>query len=277
MHWRKSWFKEVGFEKFPATLDEMHAAGEKLKAKGKPLGASLGHSTGDPVFWVYPLIWMFGGQEVDDKGKVAINSPGTIAAVKYQADWWKKAYDETGLAWDDGSNNRAFLAETISATQNGASIWWAARKDKMPFLDDIGLDFLPAGPKGAIQMAASDYYGVMKYSKNVDAAKAFLKWCMQDEIWLPWFEVGGSFYSGVGDKQNNNNVWEKFPPVTRVFKKAPESARPLGFPGPADEKVALVQSKYIVVDMFARAVNGESPESAVAWAEKEMKAVYGQT
>lgn len=275
-HWRKSWFKEVGVEKFPATFDELHDVGKKLKAKGHPLGESLGHSTGDPVFRWYPMVWAYGGQEVDDKGKVAINSPGTIAAVKTIKDVWKAAYDETGAAWDDGSNNRAFLAETISATQNGASIWWVARKDKMPFLDDIGLDFIPSGPKGNVRMVSTDYYAVMKYSKNIEAAKAFLRWSMSDEVWMPWFELSGSFYLGVGAKQNNNPIWDKFPPVTQVFKKAADAARPIGWPGPADNKAALVQSKYIIVDMFARAVQGESAEQAVAWAENEMKQIYGQ-
>jgi len=277
VHWRKSWFKEVGSEKFPATLDEYHEVGKKLKAKGHPLGESLGHSTGDPVFRWYPQIWVYGGREVNEQGKVAINSPETIAAVKSIKDVWVPAYDETGQSWDDGSNNRAFLAETVSATQNGASIWWVARKDKMPFIDDIGLDFLPAGPKGQIVMAASDYWGVMKYSKNQDAAKAFLRWAMSDPVWMPWFELNGSYVSGVGPKQNNNPLWDKFPPVTQVFKKAPEVARPLGFPGPADQKVSLVQSKYIIVDMFAKAVQGDTPEAAVAWAEKEMKDAYGQS
>jgi multiple sugar transport system substrate-binding protein len=277
VHWRKSYFKEVGVEKFPATLDEFHEVGKKLKAKGHPLGESLGHSTGDPVFRWYPQIWMYGGQEVDTNGKVAINSPETIAAVKSIKEVWPEAYDETGVAWDDTSNNRAFLAETIAATQNGASIWWVARNDKMPFLDDIGLDFLPAGPKGQIVMTSSEYWGVMKYTKNLDTAKAFLRWAMSDPVWMPWFELCGSYYSGIGPKQNNNPIWDKFPPVVRIFQKSPEIARPLGYPGPADQKVSLVQSKYIIVDMFAKAVQGESPEAAVAWAETEMKQAYGQS
>ena len=276
VHWRKSFFKEIGVEKFPATLDEYHEVGKKLKAKGHPLGESLGHSTGDPVFRWYPQVWMYGGAEVDQSGKVAINSPETIAAVKAIKDAWPEAYDETGVAWDDTSNNRAFLAETVAATQNGASVWWVARKDGMPFLDDIGLDFLPAGPKGQIVMTSSEYWGVMKYTKNLDAAKAFIRWAMSDPVWMPWFELCGSYYSGIGPKQNNNPIWEKFPPVVRIFQKSPEIARPLGWPGPADQKVSLVQSKYIIVDMFARAVQGESPEAAVKWAETEMKQAYGQ-
>ena len=276
VHWRKSWFKEVGVEKFPATLDEYHEVGKKLKAKGHPLGESLGHSTGDPVFRWYPQVWMYGGREVDEQGKVAINSPETIAAVKAIKDAWPESYDETGVAWDDTSNNRAFLAETVAATQNGASVWWVARKDQMPFLDDIGLDFLPAGPKGQIVMTSSEYWGVMKYTKNLDTAKAFIRWAMSDPVWMPWFELCGSYYSGSGPKQNNNPIWDKFPPVVQIFKKSPEIARALGWPGPADQKVSLVQSKYIIVDMFARAVQGESPEAAVKWAETEMKQAYGQ-
>jgi len=277
VHWRKSWFKDVGAEKFPATLDEYHEVGKKLKQKGHPLGESLAHSTGDPVFRWYPQVWMYGGAEVDAQGKVAINSPETIAAVKSIKEVWPQAYDEAGTSWDDTSNNRAFLAETVAATQNGASIWWVARNDKMPFLDDIGLDFLPAGPKGQIVMTSSEYWGVMKYTKNLDAVKAFLRWAMSDPVWMPWFELCGSYYSGIGPKQNNNPIWEKFPPAVRIFQKSPEIARPLGFPGPPDQKVSLVQSKYIIVDMFAKAVQGESPEAAVAWAEKEMKEAYGQT
>ena len=134
VHWRKSWFKEVGVEKFPATWEEYFEVGKKLKAKGHPLGESLGHSIGDPVFFTNPLMWAYGGSEIDASGKVAVNSPATIEAVKLLKTYWTDAFDETGLAWDDSSNNRAFLAETVAATQNGASIWWAARNGQVSVL-----------------------------------------------------------------------------------------------------------------------------------------------
>ena len=34
-------------------------------------------------------------------------------------------------------------------------------------------------------------------------------------------------------------------------------------------------SKYIIVDMYAKAVQGMSAEDAVKWAEGEVKKVYG--
>jgi multiple sugar transport system substrate-binding protein len=274
VHWRKSWFKEAGTETFPKTFAELFTVGKKLKENGHPIGQALGHSFGDPPTWSYPLMWAYGGQEVDASGKVAINSPETIAAVKAMKDAWKDAFDETGLAWDDTSNNRAFLGGTISATLNGASAWWVARKDKSPFFDDIALDLIPAGPKGQFLWVLSNNYAVMKYSKQAEAAKAFIRWSMQDSVWMPWFELCASYYSGVGQKQDDNPLWDKFPPVTKVFKGAGKLSRAPGFPGPFNQKAGLAQSKYIIVDMFAKAVQGDSPEAAVAWAENELKQIY---
>src|SRR5688572_5525083 len=81
--YRKSWFAEVGYDKFPETWDQYRDAGKKLKAKGRPLGQALGHSFGDPPTFAYPLMWSYGGGEVDKSGKVVINSKETIESVKF--------------------------------------------------------------------------------------------------------------------------------------------------------------------------------------------------
>jgi multiple sugar transport system substrate-binding protein len=48
-------------------------------------------------------MWSFGGNEVDESGKVTINSKETIESVKFMTAMWKEAFDEGGLAWDDSS------------------------------------------------------------------------------------------------------------------------------------------------------------------------------
>jgi multiple sugar transport system substrate-binding protein len=164
------------------------------------------------VFFTYPLMWNHGGAEVDQAGRVAVNSPGTIAAVAKMKAAWRDAFDETGTGWDDSGNNRAFLAETISATQNASSIWWVAKDQNVPFFDDIALGLLPAGPQGRATMGQLWTLGVMKYSRNVDAAKAFIRWQMQDAQWMPLFELMNSFICGVGERQNNAAPWDKVPP-----------------------------------------------------------------
>jgi len=65
MNYRISLFKEAGCpnaedgNKVDLTWDEYHAIAKKLKAKGKPFGQALGHSTGSPGF-CYPYMWPTG-------------------------------------------------------------------------------------------------------------------------------------------------------------------------------------------------------------------------
>src|SRR5215472_1244558 len=91
---RKSWWEELGYSetKFPETWDEYRAAGKKLKAQGRPMGQSLGHTFGDPVVFWYPYLWSWGGKELEPDGKsVALNSKETIESVKYAVGFWKDA------------------------------------------------------------------------------------------------------------------------------------------------------------------------------------------
>jgi multiple sugar transport system substrate-binding protein len=104
-NYREDWFKEVGANKFPDTWDELRKVGTALKKKNLPMGQAFGHSLGDPNSWAYAVTWCFGAAEIDDKGKVVINSKETIEALKFTVAFWKDCLDEGGLAWDDSSNN----------------------------------------------------------------------------------------------------------------------------------------------------------------------------
>src|SRR6202166_3551151 len=82
---------------------------------------------------------------------------------------------------DDTNNNRAFLAGTISATNNGASIYVEAKKkpdnyqtaDGKPLKDDIFHTPLPKGPAGAFSWHVPQADMVMAYGKKQNAAKDF--------------------------------------------------------------------------------------------------------
>ncbi len=183
--YRKSWFDEVGQTTWPKTLDELRQVGMKLKKKGKPIGQTLGHTFGDAPAWAYPLTWGFGGQEVDRTGKkVMLDSKATLEAVKFMQAYWKDACDEGGFAWDDTSNNRAFLSGEIAATLNGASIYIAAKRgqEKMrdekgePVVRDIQHGPIPVGPAGAYGYHVAFSHAVMRYGKNQKLAKDFLRW-----------------------------------------------------------------------------------------------------
>jgi len=281
---RTSWFAEEGIapDKFPKTWEDYRAAGKKLKAKGRPLGTTLAHAFGDgPAFW-YPYLWSWGGKEVEADGKtVVLNSKSTVESVKFAVDFWRDAFDEGGMSWDDAGNNRAFLANTISSTSNGASIYLLARSKPetymteagKPLKDDIFHSPLPSGPAGQFSYHVPFTNLVPTYGKNQKAVKEFLRWFHSTEIYDTWFTSQQGFSVGPTRVWEGNKVWQ-VDPVMAPFRTAAESGRFCGYAGPAGRAAAETISKFIIVDMYAKAVQGVAPEEAVKWAHSELLKIY---
>jgi len=282
--YRRSWFNEIGVREFPKTWDEYREVGKKLKAKGRPIGQALGHSFGDPPTFAYPLLWDFGGAETDKSGKkVALNSKGTLESVKFLQAFWKDACDEGGLAWDDTNNNRAFHAGEIAATLNGASIYIVAKRQRDKIKDEKGeplvqdiehAALMPAGPAGQFALYGGQQHSIMKYSKNVKLAKDFLRWLHQKENYEKWFQVNEGYSVGSTKVWEEHPMWGQIDKPLQVFRQAVRKTFAFGHPGPASAKATEAYTKYIIVDMYAKAAQGMKAEEAVKWAETELKKIY---
>ena len=265
--YRKSWFEEIGVTKFPETWDAYYDAGKKLKAKGRPLGQAVSHSFGDPPTFVYPLMWSYGGKEVEADGKtVAINSKNTVESVKFMTSFYKDTCDEGGLAWDDTSNNRAFLSQTISSTLNGASIYIESLRNPDKYITEKGAQLktdilhapLPKGPQGQFGLHTFFSHMLMSYSPA---------------NYEKWFISQKGFATPPTAQWENHELWGA-DAVMDPFKVAGKLGQAPGYAGPAGKKAAEVLTKYIIVDMYAKAIQGASAEDAVKWAEDELKKIY---
>jgi multiple sugar transport system substrate-binding protein len=279
---RKSWFQEVGFDKFPETWDAFRDAGKKLKAKGRPIGQTAGHTFGDAPGWWYPFLWSFGGKEVEADGKtVVLNSKETVESIKYAVALWKETMDEGGLAWDDTNNNRAFLSGTISATNNGASIYIEAKKKPETYLTEKGTPMwqdivhadIPKGVSGPFNRPGVFTDMLMGYSKNQKAAKDFLRWIHSMPVYDEWFTSQQGYTCGATRVWETHKVWE-VDPVLKPFHDLPLKGRLEGYAGPPNRKAAEVVTKYLVVDMYAKAIQGMPAEEAAKWAHSEASKAY---
>ena len=282
--YRRSMFKEIGFDTFPKSWDDLRKAAATLKKKGRPYGQTLGHTFGDAPTWAYPLLWSFGGAETDASGKkVTLKSKETVEAVKYMTALWKEGCDEGGLAWDDTNNNRAFHAGEISATLNGASIYIVAKRQKDKLKDDKGeplyLDvdhavYPLAGGKGVYPLYFNNGHAIMKYSKNQKAAKDLLRWLHKNENFEKWFQVCEGYSVASTTVWEKHAMWDKIDKPLQMFRTAARETRIFGHAGPSTGKATEAFSKSIVVDRFAKAAQGMKAEDAVHWAETELKKIY---
>jgi multiple sugar transport system substrate-binding protein len=274
--YRKSWFAEAGFNKFPETWDQYREAGKKLKAKGRPLGQSMGHSFGDPPTFAYPLLWSFGGAEVDKAGKVAINSKETISALTYLKELYPTFVTGT-LSWGDVSNNRAFAANEVWLTANGVSLYFALKNDPAtkPIADDTDHAPLMSGIIGKQPQSALVLNGmVFKHSKYPNAAKAFLQYMMEVEQYDKWLTGCLGYWAHPLKAYSGSKVWDSDPKLA-VYREGMNNQFWTGYKGPINQSAGAVAAEYILVQMCASVASGQAtPQDAVKEAERRSRRYY---
>jgi len=276
MVWRTDWFAEIGVHRFPGTWDELLEAGTKLKARGHPFGFELGHGFGDNHGWLYPLLWSYGGREVDRDGKaVVLDSAETARAVDFCRTFFRQTMVEDVLGWTDPNNNKAFLGQQISCTNNASSILWAAKRDFPEIAKVIDQSQNPKGPTGQrYHLLNSWSHSIFTHTPDREAAQAFLRWLMQKPQLSRWYEAGDAYYAPFLHGYDDAPMW-KAEPRNIPYKESLATSHLPGWPGPASRAMSESVSKYVVVDMFAKACAGASTRDVIKTATAQIKQIYG--
>src|SRR5262249_32102078 len=136
--YRESMLKAAGINSFPKTTDEFLAMYKALHEKGTPGGMALGNATGDSG-WTFWLIWACGGALVDNNNQVTLDTPEVLKALEYSKELYKYFAPGT-LSWLDPNNNKAFLDGQIAVTNNGISIYYAAKNSKDDKVKEMAAD-----------------------------------------------------------------------------------------------------------------------------------------
>ncbi len=280
-HYRTDYFEKAGVTSFPKTWDELIVAGEKVaKATGKPIAQTIGHAYGDSLTMWDPVLWSHGGQEVDKDGHtVVINSPETEAALR-----WAIRAAQSGIRWFpewlDPDNNQAYHADRISATLNGASIYIREVVEFKKFDKVTGLAPMPSGPKGNFAMNLIFNHAVMRWSKELETAKAFLFYLMDKANYSKWLAAARGYNAGVFEAQNDDPVWKSDPKLVPFRNVVYDRGKPVGqwpgWPARPSKWTTQSQTQFVVADMFAEAVATGNTRAAMNEAEAKLKAIFGR-
>ncbi|MCX4978879.1 ABC transporter substrate-binding protein [Streptomyces sp. NBC_00620] len=172
--YRKSVLEDAGIEP-PATLDELVEAAAKLttdKVKGVFLGNSI-----TPV--MNPLIWSTGANTLTDDNKIAYHTDEVAAGLKQLRTMFKDGHlllDAPADWWDPSA-----LTQGLVAIQ-----WcgmWAMPVIQQALGDDVGIFPFPQSAdagKPAVTNGGWSMF-VNAKSKNIDAAKEYVKWLWIDQ------------------------------------------------------------------------------------------------
>ena len=278
MNYRISAMKAAGFETFPKDTDGFLKLCKALKEKGTPAGFALGNATGDANTWCQWIVWAHGGKLVDQSNKVVIDSPETLKALEYVKELYTTFVPGT-LSWLDPSNNKAFLDGQLFLTNNGISIYYAAKNSTDPKLKEIAEDMnhasMPVGPVGKpteFQLFFNQM--IFKYSKYPKAAKEFLRFMMEAEQMDPWVQAAIGYVTPALRYYEKNPIWTVDPKHT-PYRDSMKNMLPSGYSGKMGYASAGALADFIVVNMVAEAASGsKTPKEAAERAQKRAERYY---
>jgi multiple sugar transport system substrate-binding protein len=278
--YRMDVLEKVG-EKVPDTWDDMLRVGKKTKAAGHPVGIQISHCF-DSNAILRGLLWSYGAKiTAKDAKTVTINSPETVKAVEFMKELFAEAMEQEVLSWDDANNNRCLNGGKCAMILNPISAYESARDAKalIPGTDRqihevIDHVIPPQGPAGRHMSASYNMFGIWSFSKQIDAAKDFLRYHFAEEQQNRFIEASRGYNQPLLRKFVNHPVWSTNPKYA-FAPKIGEFTHPPSWPAPPHAASQVAMNLYVIPDMFANAVTGRmSTPEAIAWGERELKDIY---
>ncbi|HVF64111.1 MAG TPA: ABC transporter substrate-binding protein [Casimicrobiaceae bacterium] len=281
INYRQSMIEKAGFKEIPKETAGFLEMMKALKDKSTPGGFALGRASGDGNAWVHWVLWSQGANLVDKDDKVIINSPETVKALEYA-----KALSDTFVqgtaSWNDAFNNKAFLESQISLTNNGVSIYAAAKAaaakgdgKAKEVMDDMNHAVWPVGPVGKPTEFHIAYpLMIMRYSKAPNSCKAFVAFMLEAEQYNKWLIDSVAYLTHPLNAYDENPVWKTDPKLS-IVRDVAKRTLTAGGQGSVGEKAAAALADFVVLDMVASVCTGRAtPKEAIAVAERQAKRIY---
>jgi multiple sugar transport system substrate-binding protein len=240
--------------------------------------------SGDGHGFITDVIQAFGGRFVDETGeKVTFKSPETIEAVTwlqetYMSDKYKPMLPPGIESWTDTSNNEAFLAGKIAMTANAFSVYAKAKKDNNPIFPDIVVLRKPKTNAGEVlESGANMWFTIFRGSKNVDAAKAFIKHMIDPAQFIPIVKEAGGLLLPAYANQWTDDVVAIDPnfPILKdiIFNETIYTGQ--AYPAQPNAAVDGINAQSILSQMMSNVTNGSmTPEQAVDDANKKIVQIF---
>ena len=276
--YRKSMIEAAGFSEVPTDVDGFLEMSTALQANGTPMGLALGNAPGDGNAWTHWLVWAHGGKMADDDNNLIINSPETIAGLEYGKKLFETFIPGT-LSWLDANNNKAFLAGEISLTQNGISVYYAAKTSEDAKIKEMAEDIyharMPVGPVGIPTERCLVFNSmIFQHTPYPNAAKAYLMFMMESDQYAEWLEKGIGYFNHPLQAYDASPVWTN-DPKHEAYKHVMKDAVWDGYSGRLGPQSAATLADFIMVQMVASVCSGQATaEEAAAEAQRRASRYY---
>jgi multiple sugar transport system substrate-binding protein len=259
----------------PDTWAGLVEAGARLKAAGAPVGIGLMGDV-DADSNPFGLLFAHGASLQDEDGRLALDRPATIEAVKTSTALFREAMPEEVLGWDDAADNRFLSTGKGSLTIDPVSAVRATETQNPALAEKIRLLPAPAGPAARLFPHITQTYVVWEFSRNRELAGEFLV-----DLTLDYREafMRSQFYNlpafpgSVPDLAQL--VSQEADGKYSLLADASAWCTNLGHPGDTNAAVAEAFHQKIIPKMFTSAARGDmSAEEAVKQAAAQAAPIF---
>lgn len=186
-------YEAAGFANPPATIDELKAQCEAVKALGED---SFVFSDGGTYGWaVLPWIWSFGGDIASADMTTSdgfLNGEKTVAAYEFLAEMVSGGCFSDGMMGSGFDSGAGYFTNKVSAILDGPWMFPIAAAQYPDF--QIQTALMPAGEGGSISVVGGEnivmFANTLQDEARTAAALEFLKFTQSDEYQLKMSETG---------------------------------------------------------------------------------------
>jgi multiple sugar transport system substrate-binding protein len=276
MLYRKDLMDENGL-KVPDNWDGWRAVARTMKPKGHPTGIQISHCNDANHNW-RSVFFDFGVKETDETGKeLRWDTKDLREAMKFGKALYEECMTPEVFSWDDVADNR-YLASGVAIWIHDAISAWRSIEGVNPDLyKKVWLGPEPAGPKARFNVVDANVYGIWKFSKNQEAAKAFLEY-LGNHVKETVTASKGYNMPFLRDayKKPMPVIGEEGNGVSQYLQDWVKTAVTFGYPGPMTAAASEVNSTYLVPDMVGRYVRGGDLEASIKWGMDQIKEIYAK-
>lgn len=282
IYYNKNLLKQAGIAEPPKTWDELIEQSRKIAKLGNDANGNKIYGLGisskkanNAGYYFLPFLWNNGGEFLNDKGQITLNTPENIKAFQQAQSLFDDKVTPSGVEIKDlrtlfaqgqiGFHFDPEVAINIFKTQS-------PKKEKV--MDDIGVMLVPGATGGAKGQSffVEHNLAVFNTTKNPNEAKLLVQYLSSPEAIAIFNKNGGFRLPARKSTEKIDFYSQPENAILKTFIESLQTARPL----PASNEQFLSAMEELSVGIQKVGIDHQDPAKVVKDLETTIKTLYKQ-
>lgn len=263
LYYRKDLFRQAGLDpnKPPRTWDELISAAAKLQ-KGDTYGWAVPMSIDYNTVQVFMSMYLgYGARMLGPDGKCGFNTDDFKAALSRFTGVFKKGTPPDAATADGNTASRYFQDGKAAMYISGPWTYATLKSQKAPFLSEVGIAPIPAGPKTRAGFLGGWPLVMWKAAKDKEATAKFIGYATSPKGGLEKFARAAGLLPARRSLARQA-PWNAFPYT--VYTAQLEYARPYQYPSEAIAQMGQLETRTIQTAVQQVALGQKDVNAATA-------------